>query len=273
MSGNLNLDSQGLIWGKWKINDKLWILTNRWANFCYLIIGEEKAALLDTGCGEGNIREVAESITSLPVIPVLTHGHWDHSGGVFWWDQCYCMENSKEDFYVDATESIINPWEEKMPPDFKWNIMQEGDVLDLGGRHLEVFSMTAHAKSGLALLDRENRLLFTGDEIDPGQVLLLNRPELGWEEQIRLQMSDMEKLLKRESEYDCLYSAHNGIQLSKDYVRDYHTLCRMLLEGTAEYKDNVAGFSWPADPGDIDGMEAFYPARRAEFGVASLVFK
>lgn len=64
MGMNINEDKNGLIWGKWKMNERTWVLTNRWCNFCYLLLGDEEALLIDTGCGEGNIREVAESITN-----------------------------------------------------------------------------------------------------------------------------------------------------------------------------------------------------------------
>ena len=38
---------------------------------CYLVTGEERAALIDTGTGIGNLREVVEQLTDLPVIVVL----------------------------------------------------------------------------------------------------------------------------------------------------------------------------------------------------------
>ena len=48
---------------------------------CYLICGTEKAVLIDTGLGIGNIKSVVDSLTSLPVMAVTTHVHWDHIGG------------------------------------------------------------------------------------------------------------------------------------------------------------------------------------------------
>lgn len=47
---------------------------------CYLLIGDGKALLIDTGLGVANIKEVVEAITSLPVLAVATHVHWDHIG-------------------------------------------------------------------------------------------------------------------------------------------------------------------------------------------------
>ena len=47
----------------------------------YLILGKERALLLDTGMGIGNIRAVAERLTKLPITVVNSHSHFDHVGG------------------------------------------------------------------------------------------------------------------------------------------------------------------------------------------------
>jgi glyoxylase-like metal-dependent hydrolase (beta-lactamase superfamily II) len=47
----------------------------------FLIEGDSAAALIDTGLGIGNIREVAEDLASHDVFALNTHYHFDHSGG------------------------------------------------------------------------------------------------------------------------------------------------------------------------------------------------
>ncbi|MEM9209684.1 MAG: MBL fold metallo-hydrolase, partial [Pseudomonadota bacterium] len=42
-------------------------------------------------------------------------------------------------------------------------IVGEGDVIDIGGRQLEILETPGHAPDSICLLDRANRLLFTGD--------------------------------------------------------------------------------------------------------------
>uniref|UniRef100_UPI004055FD05 hypothetical protein n=1 Tax=Acetatifactor sp. TaxID=1872090 RepID=UPI004055FD05 len=54
----INQDERGNLFGKWQIAKDTWCITNRWSNFMYLLIGEEKALLIDTGTGEGNIRKL-----------------------------------------------------------------------------------------------------------------------------------------------------------------------------------------------------------------------
>ena len=47
----------------------------------YLILGQEKALLIDSGMGVGSLRKEVEKITDLPVTLINTHGHPDHAGG------------------------------------------------------------------------------------------------------------------------------------------------------------------------------------------------
>ena len=49
-------------------------------NFNYLIVGEERAILFDAGTGARDIREVANSLTSVPLTFVPSHLHYDHVG-------------------------------------------------------------------------------------------------------------------------------------------------------------------------------------------------
>lgn len=47
----------------------------------WLVCGQRRAALIDTGCGIAALRPVIERLTELPVTVVHTHHHWDHAGG------------------------------------------------------------------------------------------------------------------------------------------------------------------------------------------------
>ena len=48
---------------------------------CYLFVGSERAALVDTGTGIGDIRELVRALVDLPIMVLTTHVHWDHIGG------------------------------------------------------------------------------------------------------------------------------------------------------------------------------------------------
>jgi glyoxylase-like metal-dependent hydrolase (beta-lactamase superfamily II) len=47
----------------------------------YLFVGDDRAALVDTGTGIGKIRELVQTLVDLPIVVLTTHVHWDHIGG------------------------------------------------------------------------------------------------------------------------------------------------------------------------------------------------
>jgi glyoxylase-like metal-dependent hydrolase (beta-lactamase superfamily II) len=47
----------------------------------FLVVGEDRAVLLDTGLGVSDIRTVAEGLAGKPLSVVNSHYHFDHSGG------------------------------------------------------------------------------------------------------------------------------------------------------------------------------------------------
>lgn len=49
----------------------------------YLVEGNEKACLIDTGSGIGSLRAYVDSLTNLAYDVVLTHGHVDHASGAW----------------------------------------------------------------------------------------------------------------------------------------------------------------------------------------------
>jgi glyoxylase-like metal-dependent hydrolase (beta-lactamase superfamily II) len=74
-------------------------------NHQYLIVGTEKALLIDTGFSIESLKEKIEEITMLPLILVNTHGHPDHCGGML-------MGYSQQLTVGDHTESsmlLYNP--------------------------------------------------------------------------------------------------------------------------------------------------------------------
>ncbi len=274
MSKEMNMRPDGLVWGKWKVDDSFYVLTNNWDNFCYLMIGEEKALLLDAGYDwDGDLRSVVEEITDLPVMVVLTHGHIDHAGQVWWWDECWGGEGAEHDFEISSSPEQYAAWKSKLGENFRWNVLKDGEVIDIGGNEFDVIRVTAHAKSGLMLIDRKRRILFSGDQIDPSQVLLFCDDKQTTQEAIDIMLSDTARLIERTDEFDCIYPAHNGIAISNDYIRDYYILAKQLKEGTAQIMPTPGGFKWPNECLKDHFIANAWPVYRAQYGLASAILK
>ena len=71
--------------GEWfnvnEIKDGVWFICDKTGANCFLVEGETKSLLIDTGWGLANLGELVGLITSLPVDVVFTHGHPDHVNG------------------------------------------------------------------------------------------------------------------------------------------------------------------------------------------------
>ncbi len=159
----------------------------------YLIVGQTKALLFDTGMGIGDIRHVTDELTKLPIVVLNSHTHADHVGGNWAFDTILAMDTDFTRANArgsrDAAQAEIAPGEicGKFPKGFDpktyvtrpWKIAaykHDGDRIDLGGRELEIVATPGHTPDAICLLDRVNGLLFTGDTYYPGRIWL-NAPE------------------------------------------------------------------------------------------------
>lgn len=270
-----NVTENGNIYGKWQIARDTWCITDRWKNFAYLLIGKEKALLIDSCSGEGNIRTVIESITEKPVMVLSTHGHFDHTGGNSCWPDAWMTKeaalHAKEPF--DPTHE---EWFQAKPyPDYQIHDIQDGQKIDLGQRIAKIISIPAHSEGSVAILDEKTRFLFTGDEIESGQVIWIVRNQsVSVKELARMHKTNMEKLLEYRSNYDYIWPAHNGVPLEPDsYIQDFIKLDELIMEDHQQTMEDTAGFGFPADNQAVPNpFQDYGKLYRAQYGAASVVY-
>lgn len=152
---------------------------------CYLMCGTEKAVLIDTGLGVSNIRSVVDSLTTLPIMAVTTHAHWDHIGGHKYFEDIAVHEAEKEwlsvrfpiPLQVVKRNLMCKPCD--FPKDFMLEdyqiftrtpqyILHDGDYLDLGNRKLMVIHTPGHSPGHCCFYELDREYLFSGDLIYKG---------------------------------------------------------------------------------------------------------
>ncbi len=133
----------------------------------YLVIGNERACVIDTMNGYNDLYQAVRELTDKPLTVVNTHGHPDHIFGNVFFQETYLHPADRElaQMFVEDQEyqKMLKERGKSFPP---FMDILPGDVIDLGGRTLEVFGLPGHTPGGILLLLREDRVLFTGDSIN-----------------------------------------------------------------------------------------------------------
>ncbi len=199
-----------------RFNEDTYIIEGRGC-WNYLLLGKEKAMLVDSGVLLEDLRAFVETLTDLPVIVVNTHGHGDHITGNRFFDECYmhprALPGAKR-FFANR-ERIPAEWirDWKCEP----TLVEEGYTFDLGGRQVEVIEIPCHSAGDIALLDHKDHLLFTGDDLEVGQILLFyGNGEIG--ATVAGHCEIMKKLELRKDEVSYILPGHNGAPIDPIYI-------------------------------------------------------
>jgi glyoxylase-like metal-dependent hydrolase (beta-lactamase superfamily II) len=159
----------------------------------YLIVGEKRALLFDTGMGISDVKKITGELTKLPIVVLNSHTHDDHVGGNWEFATVYGMDTdftrtnakgSREDAQAEITTDQIcgelpKGFDAKSYTTKPWKItrfVHDGEKIELGNRTLEIVATPGHTPDAICLLDRGNGLLFTGDTYYPAPIWLF-RPE------------------------------------------------------------------------------------------------
>ena len=154
----------------------------------YLILGSERAVLLDTGMGVANLKAEVVRLTGLPVVVVVSHGHYDHVGDNYRFSEVWafdcdsdvarieqgrhreeCTRYMVPGLYLELPDGF-DPAAYEIRPSRVTRRLQHMETIDLGGRILTVHHTPGHTEGSICLLDNRDNLLFTGDTFYPGMM-------------------------------------------------------------------------------------------------------
>ncbi|MDO5423839.1 MAG: MBL fold metallo-hydrolase [Eubacteriales bacterium] len=191
-------------------------------DYSYLIEGEDEAIVIDSGIGAGSIRAFCQTLTEKPIYRMLlTHNHYDHTVNNYLFDVVYMSEKCYEKRW-DPMGSMMQVLD--VPSDYPVVFLKHGDVVNLKGRELEVLNIEEHCTGSLQFLDRKERILFCGDELNGNF----------FDSRISVEHSfrNVVEWKKLRGAYDTL-CAGNGIH-DAVYVDRYYETLKYILEGHAE---------------------------------------
>lgn len=134
---------------------------------CYILVDSETkdCAIIDAGGDAGKISAAVESMQGNPKYLLLTHGHFDHVGGVkeicSKYDIPFYISKTDEE-YMEKDNSVFGTLPKAS------GYLKEGDVVKLGSREIKVIETPGHTKGGLCFLIYGK--LFTGDTLFQGSI-------------------------------------------------------------------------------------------------------
>jgi len=152
----------------------------------WLVRGRERALAVDTGSGIAPSAPLVAAIADRPVAAIALNPYYDHAGG--WPDfaerLCHPLdapaladptaENESLSAFLNEETLFAQPSADfdlaayAMRPAAPTALVEEGDVIDLGGRRLEVLHAPGRSPGGLALWESATGALFTGDMLYDG---------------------------------------------------------------------------------------------------------
>lgn len=221
-----------------QLSDRIYAMDDAGATG-YVVLGNEKALVIDTMNASDDLGAVVRGITDLPLMVVNTHGHGDHICGNIFFEEAYihsadlslAIEFSNFPEFVEETSKHGL----SMPP---FKEILNGEVIDLGGATLDVIHLPGHTAGGICLLYREERVLFTGDGINCHLWMQLDHS---------LQMKELKKSLENISwvkeKADKILHGHTmdymGISLFDEL---YKGVCDLVEH--PELAENDADYNW-----------------------------
>ena len=127
----------------------------------YLVEGEDRAVLIDAGAVMPHLDQAVAALTDKPVMLALTHGHGDHVGGIGCFPEVWIHPED-----VTMIVGGSNPYQGKI------HHLEDGLVIDLGGRQLEVLHTPGHTSGSVTFFDKERHYGFSGDAFGSTNLLL-----------------------------------------------------------------------------------------------------
>jgi len=229
-----------------QIDRKTWIISEPgFDEKMYLLEGQDSSLLIDAGFGMGNLRDFVKSLTSKPLIIVNTHFHPDHTGGDYEFPFVYIGAKDMEYAKPFLDPRVIQQITGKMLHDItiadslkfpdspaqKVTLIPVDDnyVFKLGNRNVQVINVPGHTPGSIFLLDFDNKILYTGDNMQTTWLFFKESLSVG------TYVQSLDKLNRIKGKYNVLYPGH-GKSLDIFTIDELRECCQQIISGKCEAK-------------------------------------
>ena len=196
-----------------RIDNRTWSIEDGFVR-CFLIAGNEKALLVDSGVSGDGARAAAESLTKLPLELINTHADRDHIAGNSRFPYAIMHPAEAANYYnIGNGTGKIRP-------------AGDGEEIDLGGRKLRVILIPGHTPGSIALLDEESGMLFPGDTVQDGDIYMF-----GPMREMHAFILSLKKLEAMGDSIRLIYPSHGNMPLDRSFIGKLRIKAEECLEG------------------------------------------
>ena len=186
----------------------------------FLLAGKDRALVIDTGMTGLNVPAEVRKHTDLPLKMLNTHADRDHIASNNYFSELY-MHPSEAAFYHNVQHGTG-----KIIPVF------DGDVIDLGGRVLEIIHLPGHTPGSITVLDRSSRCLIGGDPIqEDGDIYMF-----GSHRDMEAYVASLARLDRR-NDFDFIYPSHAREKVSRDIIPQLIEGAKRIIRGEIKGKE------------------------------------
>lgn len=219
-----------------EIGQGIWQITDIIDNRAYLVVGRTSALLVDSCGGCGDLGACVWGLTQLPVTVALTHGHYDHMAGSYWFGEarispadggCWDLVEEHasrvlaqlvEEGIFDASSPFATR-DGRRPDEVAVN---DGEVFDLGGRTVRAVSLPGHTAGSMGYVVEDARILLSGDAVTPIMCLF-------FEESLGIDVWRATLAKMADLPIDRFYTGHHDDGLSRDALASFDAAAAFAL--------------------------------------------
>jgi len=213
-------------------------------NVSYLILGDDRALMFDTGCGENEvkgdykIKYILDKITSLPVTLIQSHFHFDHNQNIHEFEHIAfpdlpdlrdrvspdgLFQFTQEDLFEGDYPSQITV-DEWFPMDAE---------LDLGDQVIQLVHVPGHSVESVAILNKSSKVILLGDFLYNGALFLFHNDDL------IVYQQTVDHLLSLLSEDYRLFGAHGDPEIEFGQLQKLDDFLACIEEGTCQFTEQT----------------------------------
>jgi glyoxylase-like metal-dependent hydrolase (beta-lactamase superfamily II) len=211
-------------------------------NVSYLILGDKRAIMFDTGTGENQvngelkIKYLIDKITDLPVTLIQSHFHFDHNQNIHEFERIGFPDLPDLRKRVSDDGRFLYTQEDLFEGDYpseitvdEWFPMEKD--IDLGGRAIQLVHVPGHSDESVAILAASSKMIFLGDFLYNGALFVFHNEDLAVYQQT---VAHLKSIL---SEEYSLYGAHGKPELEFDRLQKLEDFLICINENSCPYTE------------------------------------